>query len=88
MPFKSPTYSPIAYMKNMEIIVRKARLSEESGEKPGLVISDNEAGIVVTAGDGLSILITCIEFSDKELLRGANIASTLSIVPGDQFQSV
>ena len=72
----------------MEIIIRKARLSEEPGEKPGLVISNNEAGLVVAAGDGLSLLITCIEISEKELLRGANIASTLSIMPGDQFQSV
>lgn len=85
-PFESPTYSPTFQTnENETVIVRKARLSQKPSHSSGEIILINDEGIVVGAGDGLSVLISEVQLQNKSILKGREVGSELGLSVGSQL---
>lgn len=84
-PFQCPTYTPATRLGGDELLVRKARTGPPSAVEPGRVTGSSAEGLMVSTGNGGSIILTVVEFSGKGAMKGKRIQKELSGTLGNRL---
>ena len=84
-PFTCPTYTPTASIQGRTLFLRKARLDQGRGNRPGLILEVNETGLAVAAGDGVLVRLTSVEEPGRGVFKGTRLFQELGLKPGTSF---